>query len=38
LRSVLDERLRFAAKLLDRTAMTDACRDVGISGETGYLI
>jgi transposase InsO family protein len=36
--SVMDERLRFVAKLLDGEAMTDACREFGISRKTGYKI
>ena len=36
--SVMDERLRFVAKLLDGEAMTDVCRDFGISRKTGYKI
>src|SRR5271156_4437106 len=34
--SVMDERLRFVAKLLDGEAMTDVCREFGISRKTGY--
>jgi transposase-like protein len=34
--SVEEERLRFVARLLDGEAMTDVCRDFGISGKTGY--
>lgn len=37
-RSVMDERLRFVAKLLDGEAMTDVCREFGISRKTGYKI
>lgn len=33
--SVMDERLRFVARLL---AMTEACRAFGISRKTGYKI
>ncbi len=29
--SVMDERLRFVAKLLDGESMTDVCREFGIS-------
>ena len=36
--SVMDERLRFVAKLLDGESMTDACLDFGISRKTGYKI
>ena len=36
--SVMDERLRFVARLLDGDAMTDVCRDFGISRKTGYKI
>jgi transposase InsO family protein/transposase-like protein len=36
--SVVDERLRFVAKLLDGEAMTDVCREFGISRKTGYKI
>src|SRR6478735_991584 len=36
--SVMDERLRFVARLLDGEAMTDVCRDFGISRKTGYKI
>jgi transposase InsO family protein len=36
--SVMDERLRFVAKLLDGEAMTDVCREFGISRKTGYKI
>jgi len=34
--SVMDERLRFVARLLEGEAMTDVCRDFGISRKTGY--
>jgi transposase-like protein len=34
--SVMDERLRFVARLLDGEAMSDVCRDFGISRKTGY--
>lgn len=34
----MDERLRFVAKLLDGEAMSDVCRDFGISRKTGYKI
>jgi transposase len=37
-RSVMDERLRFVAKLLEGDAMTDVCREFGISRKTGYKI
>jgi transposase InsO family protein len=36
--SVMDERLRFVAKLLDGEAMTDVCHEFGISRKTGYKI
>jgi transposase len=36
--SVMDERLRFVARLLDGEAMTDVCREFGISRKTGYKI
>src|SRR5499427_3837306 len=36
--SVMEERLRFIARLLDGEAMTDVCRDFGISRKTGYKI
>src|SRR5215470_7097339 len=36
--SVEEERLRFVARLLDGEAMTDICRDFGISRKTGYKI
>ena len=36
--SVMDERLRFVAKLLEGESMTDACREFGISRKTGYKI
>src|SRR5262249_50069251 len=36
--SVMDERLRFVAKLLDGESMSDACREFGISRKTGYKI
>ena len=34
--SVMEERLRFVARLVDGEAMTDVCRDFGISRKTGY--
>ena len=34
--SVMEERLRFVARLLDGEAMTDVCRDFGVSLSTGY--
>ena len=34
----MEERLRFVAGLLDREAMTDVCRDFGLSLKTGYKI
>jgi transposase InsO family protein len=36
--SVMEERLRFVARLLDGEAMTELCRDFGISRKTGYKI
>jgi transposase len=36
--SVTEERLRFVARLLDGEAMTDVCREFGISRKTGYKI
>jgi transposase InsO family protein len=36
--SVMDERLRFVARLLEGEAMTDLCREFGISRKTGYKI
>ena len=36
--SVMDERLRFVVKLLDGEAMTDVCREFGISRKTGYKV
>jgi transposase len=36
--SVMDERLRFVARLLDGETMTELCRDFGISRKTGYKI
>ena len=36
--SVMDERLRFVARLLDGEAMTGVCREFGISRKTGYKI
>jgi transposase len=37
-RSVIEERLRFIARLLDGEAMTEVCREFGISRKTGYKI
>ena len=34
--SVMDERLRFVAQLLDGEAMSEVCRAFGISRKTGY--
>jgi transposase-like protein len=34
--SVMDERIRFVARLLDGESMTDVCREFGISRKTGY--
>ena len=36
--SVMVERLRFVARLLDAEAMSDVCREFGISRTTGYKI
>jgi transposase len=36
--SVMEERLRFVALLLDGEAMTDVCREFGVSRKTGYKI
>lgn len=34
----MDERLRFVARLLDGEKMAGACREFGISRQTGYKI
>src|SRR5499433_523554 len=36
--SVMDERLRFVAQLLDGEAMSEVCRAFGISRKAGYKI
>jgi transposase InsO family protein len=36
--SVMEERLRFVARLVEGEAMTDLCREFGISRKTGYKI
>ena len=36
--SVMEERLRLVARLLDGEAMTEVCREFGISRKTGYKI
>lgn len=36
--SVMDERLRFIARLLEGEAMTDVCLEFGMSRKTGYKI
>ena len=36
--SVMDERLRFVARLLDGEPMSEVCREFGISRKTGYKI
>src|ERR1700730_3351629 len=36
--SMMDERLRFVARLLDGEAMSEVCRAFGISRKTGYKI
>ena len=36
--SVMEERLRFVARLLEDERMSDMCREFGISRKTGYKI
>jgi len=36
--SVMEERLRFVARLLDGEGMSEVCRQFGISRKTGYKI
>ena len=36
--SAMDERVRFVARLLEGEAMSDVCREFGISRKTGYKI
>jgi transposase len=36
--SVMEERLRFVARLLDGDGMSEVCREFGISRKTGYKI
>jgi transposase InsO family protein len=36
--SVMEERLRFVARILEGEAMTDVCRQFGVSRKTGYKI
>jgi transposase-like protein len=36
--SVMEERLRFVARLLEGEAMSNVCREFGISRKTGYKI
>lgn len=36
--SVMEERLRFVARLLEGEGMSEVCRDFGISRKTGYKI
>jgi len=36
--SVMEERLRFVARLLEGEAMTDVCREFGKSRKIGYKI
>src|SRR6478609_2006461 len=36
--SVMEERLRFVARLLEGEGMTDVCREFGVSRKTGYKI
>ena len=36
--SVMDERVRFIARVLDGEAMSEVCREFGISRKTGYKI
>ena len=34
--SLMEERLRFVARLLEGEPMSDVCREFGISRKTGY--
>src|SRR5436305_664801 len=36
--SVMDERLRFVARILEGDGMSEVCREFGISRKTGYKI
>ena len=36
--SVMDERLKFVARLLEGEEMSSLCREFGISRKTGYKI
>lgn len=36
--SIMEERLRFVARLLEGEGMSEVCRDFGISRKTGYKI
>lgn len=36
--SVMEERLRFVARLFDGEGMSDVCRELAISRKTGYKI
>jgi len=36
--SVMDDRLRFVARLLEEEGMSELCREFGISRKTGYKI
>lgn len=36
--SVMDERMKFVAKLLDGESISNVCREFGISRKTGYKI
>jgi transposase len=36
--ALMEERLRLVARLLDGEAMTDVCREFGVSRKTGYKI
>ncbi len=36
--SVMDERVRFVARVLEGEAKSDVCREFGISRKTGYKI
>ena len=36
--SVMEERIRFVARLLDGESMSAVCREFGISRKTGYKI
>jgi transposase len=36
--AVLDERMKFVARLLEDDRMAELCREIGISRKTGYKI